>query len=70
MVLLNIETGDEVIRISENDEIKRIVYSADDENIIKNTIAKGISLFTTTPPDGHPPQTTVYQLINAAIQRG
>ena len=56
LVLLNIETGDEVIRISENDEIKRIVYSPDDENIIKNAIAKGITLFAIhNHPTGWPP---------------
>ena len=56
LVLIDIKTGNEIIRISENDEIKRIIYTTEDEKIIKEAIDIGITLFAIhNHPTGWPP---------------
>lgn len=56
LILLDVKTGDEIIRISENDEIKRIVYTADVEDVIKDAVNKGLSIIAIhNHPTGWPP---------------
>lgn len=56
LVLIDIKTGKEIVKISENNEIKRIIYSPDDEAIIKDALDKGMSLFAIhNHPTGWPP---------------
>ena len=56
LILIDIETGDLIIEIFENDETKRIIYSSDDEVAIKDAIDKGRSLIAIhNHPNGWPP---------------
>lgn len=56
LVLLDISNGNEILRITENTEIKAILYSSVEEDIIEKAHAAGISLFAIhNHPTGWPP---------------